>query len=148
VRLARTRSAAAIIPTSSMADIAFLLTIFFLMATVHHLERTTVAPPLSHARTEARRDAVIVRLLKDSGSGTLTYQFWDGRSTTIVSGPDEIYLEVSRATYRYPSQQFILEADSTIYYEKIDELLDRMRRGGVQNVLLLTHQRTIGEDAP
>ena len=131
-----------------MADIAFLLTIFFLLATVHHLERMTVAPPLSHERTEARRDAVVVRLLKDPESGALTYQFRKGKSTTIVSGPDEIYFEASRATYRYPSQQFILEADRSIYYEKIDELLDQMRHGGAQNVLLLTHQRTIGEGAP
>ena len=131
-----------------MADIAFLLTIFFMMATVHHLGRTTVAPPLSHERTEAKRDALIVRLLKDPESATLTYQYWDSKSTTIVSGADDIYLAASRATYRYPSQQFILEADHSIQYEKIDELLDQMRRGGVQNVLLLTHQRTIDEGAP
>jgi biopolymer transport protein ExbD len=130
-----------------MADIAFLLTIFFMMATVHHLENTTVGPPVSHERTEAKRDAVVVRLLKDPETGAITYQFWDGKSTTVVRRPDDIYLEASRATYRYPSQQFILEADRSIRYEKIDELLDQMRRGGVQNVLLMTHQRTNGEDA-
>jgi len=144
VRLERPERVSATIPTASLADIAFLLIIFFMVATVHHMERTSVELPYSGQRTEAQRDAAVVRLLKDPDSGSLTYQFSDPTSTKVVGGPEDVYLEASRVTYRYPAQQFILEADRSVHFEKIDELLDQMRRGGVQNVLFLTQQRTIG----
>ena len=38
----------------------------------------------------------------------------------------------------------MLKADGTVRFEKIDELLDAMRRGGVQKVLLLTAKATGG----
>ena len=71
--------------------------------------------------------------------GNLIYKFSSGEDTSrVVSGPADIYLEASRLTAARPSMQFILKADGEIHFEKIDELLDNMRRGGVENVLLLT----------
>jgi biopolymer transport protein ExbD len=60
--------------------------------------------------------------------------------STLVGGPEDIYLEASRLTYVDSTKQFVLKADGSIHFEKVDELLDQMRRGGVQNVLLLTQQ--------
>ena len=144
MKLKRPERVSATIPNASLADIAFLLVIFFMVATIHHVERTSIELPYSGARTEARRDAAVVRLLRDPESGTLSSWVSNGIESRNVGGPEEIYLEASRVTYRYPTQQFILEADRSVHFEKIDEVLDRMRRGGVQNVLLLTQQRKVG----
>jgi biopolymer transport protein ExbD len=77
-----------------------------------------------------------------SGVETLVYKFSDGdEQSHVVTGPEDINLEASRASYGREDKQFILKADGTVHYEKVDELLDAMRRGGVQNVLLLTAQR-------
>lgn len=127
-----------------MADIAFLLIIFFMVTTVHEVDRTSVNLPSSKTRTEAEKGAAIVVMTKNE-SGEILYKFSEGVTmSTAVGGPEDIYLEASRVTYRDPTQQFVLKADGSIHFEKVDELLDQMRRGGVQNVLLLTQQLTEG----
>ena len=138
----------ALIPTASMADIAFLLIIFFMVTTVHEVDRTSVNLPLSKIREEAEKGAAIVVLAmatNSAGQETLVYKFSDGKEmSNTVGGPDDIYLEAARLTHADRTKQFILKADGTIRFEKIDELLDAMRKGGVQKVLLLAQQATSG----
>ncbi len=132
------------IPTSSMADIAFLLIIFFMVTTVHEVDRTSVNLPLSLTRTEAEKGSAIVVLARDK-FGELFYMFSDGKNMShSVNGPPDIYHEASAITYRDETTQFILKADGEIRFEKIDELLDTLRRADVQKVLLLAQQRTGG----
>jgi len=149
MRLYRQAKAKAIIPTASMADIAFLLIIFFMVTTVHELDRTSVNLPAAKIREEAEKGAAIVVLAKQAdaaGVEQLVYKFSDGdQQSQVVSGPEDINLEASRATYVDETKQFILKADGTVRFEKIDELLDAMRRGGVQRVLLLTAQAVTEE---
>jgi biopolymer transport protein ExbD len=141
MRITRTRETKAVIPTASMADIAFLLIIFFMVTTVHEVDRTSVNLPVAKIREEAEKGAAIVVMAKDK-NGDLLYKFSDGESmSTLVGGPEDIYLEASRLTYADSTKQFVLKADGKIHFEKVDELLDQMRRGGVQNVLLLTQQK-------
>ena len=146
MRLPRQRKAQAVIPTASMADIAFLLIIFFMVTTVHQIDRTKVALPGAVEYTEAEKPAAIVVVYSDDATGELVYKFSDGdEMSTIVSGPDAIYLEASRLTYRDPQLQFALKADGDLKFALIDELMDQLRRGGVQNLLLLTQPK--GEDS-
>jgi biopolymer transport protein ExbD len=149
VKLTPTQRVAALIPTASMADIAFLLIIFFMVTTGYEVDRTPVDLPKSSQRTEAVKDAAVVVLARDPDTGALSYRFSDGvKRTSVVGGPEDIYLEASRLIYRDATRQFVLKADGSVHFEKVDELLDRMRRGGVQNVLLLTQQRTVSGSAP
>jgi biopolymer transport protein ExbD len=147
MRLSRQAKAKAIIPTASMADIAFLLIIFFMVTTVHELDRTSVNLPAAKIRIEADKGAAIVVLAKSGdvdGNESLVYKFSDGdQQSQVVTGPSDINLEASRLTYVREDQQFILKADGTVRFEKIDELLDAMRRGGVQRVMLVTSQATV-----
>ena len=53
----------------------------------------------------------------------------------------EAYLQECRLDESLAAWRAVLKADGKIHFEKVDELLDQMRRGGVQNVLLLTQQK-------
>ena len=50
----------AVIPTASMADIAFLLIIFFMVTTTHEVDRTSVNLPAAVIREKAEQGAAIV----------------------------------------------------------------------------------------
>jgi biopolymer transport protein ExbD len=148
MRFRRQKRTEALIPTASMADIAFLLIIFFMVTTVHEVDRTSVNLPLAKIREEAEKGSAIVVMAKDK-DGSIYYKFSDGEAmSTSVGGPEDVYLEASRLTYADAQKQFILKADGSIHFEKVDELLDQMRRGGVQKVLLLTQQKTTGSSSP
>jgi biopolymer transport protein ExbD len=148
MRFRRQKRTEALIPTASMADIAFLLIIFFMVTTVHEVDRTSVNLPLAKIREEAEKGSAIVVMAKDK-DGSIYYKFSDGEAmSTSVGGPEDVYLEASRLTYADAQKQFILKTDGSIHFEKVDELLDQMRRGGVQKVLLLTQQKTTGSSSP
>ncbi len=143
MRIATSRKAPAVIPTASMADIAFLLIIFFMVTTVHEVDRTSVNLPLAKTRTEAEKGSAIVVLAKDK-FGEIFYKFSGGDNMSQpVNGPEDIYLEASVITYRDSTTQFILKADATVRFEKVDELLDTLRKADVQKVLLLCQQATV-----
>jgi biopolymer transport protein ExbD len=138
MKLTRPKRHEAIIPTASMADIAFLLIIFFMVTTVYDLDRTSVELPTSVNRVENEKGAAIVVLHQDD-NGNLVYKFSDGEQTSNqVSGPGDISLEASRIVFQDSTKQFILKADGDIRYEYVDELLDTLRGAGAANVLLLT----------
>jgi biopolymer transport protein ExbD len=137
-----TRAAEAVIPTASMADIAFLLIIFFMVTTVHELDKTSVNLPVAKSREEVGQGSPIV-VLGTLDDGSYVYKFSDGENMShVVPGPEEIFLEASRVTAFDPKRQFVLKADGEVRFEKVDEILDNLRKADVTRVMLLSHQAT------
>ncbi len=143
MKVRRSSRQSATIPTASMADIAFLLIIFFMVISGVEVDRTRVELPMAKNREEAEKGAAVVVLSKAADVDDLVYKFSDGREASrTVSGPEDIYLEASRLIYDDPGRQFIIKADGSVPYERVDELLDKLRQGGVVKVILLTAQWT------
>lgn len=130
------------IPTASMADIAFLLIIFFMVTTVHELDKTSVNLPVAKSRVEVGKGSAIVVLATDE-NGQYVYKFSDGENMSrVVPGPEDVFLEASRITAFDSTREFILKADGDVRFEKIDEILDNLRKADVTRVMLLSQQAT------
>ena len=146
MKVKQQKSVGAVIPTASMADIAFLLIIFFMVTTTHQVDKTTVTLPEAVVYSEAEKGAAYVVLHRDINTGEFEYKFSDGESPSkLVSGPKDIYLEASAVAYKDDTRQFALKADGDLKFFMIDELMDQLRKAGVKNVLLLIQPRA--EDA-
>ena len=136
----RTPRMPSLVPTGAMAQLAFLLLLFLVVTTIQQVDPTAVALPDSRARVEARKGAALVVLHRDAG-GALGYRFSDGTATSHDVAVGRLHDEVSTIVQADPDRQFVLRADGTVHFEKIDELLDELRTAGVRTVLLETRQR-------
>ncbi|MDA2934102.1 biopolymer transporter ExbD [Acidobacteria bacterium AH-259-D05] len=130
------RRIAPVIPTASMADIAFLLIIFFMLTTSFSPERTTVQLPQSEIRTEVARDAAIIAITEE---GTL--RFTDGeRLAFLLGSPEEIGPLTREIVEFIPDKEFLIKADRLVRYELIDAVLDQLRMNGARRIGLLTER--------
>jgi len=129
-------SIAPTVPTASMADIAFLLIIFFMLTTSFSPERTTVELPPSEIRTEVSRDAAIIAITADG-----EVRFTDGERPSF---PLESVQEVGPLTQEIigfiPDKEFLIKADRLARYETVDGVLEQLRLNGVQRIGLLTEK--------
>ena len=133
----RVKRIAPVVPTASMADIAFLLIIFFMLTTSFSPERTNVTLPESDIQTEVPEDAAIIAITED---GELNMS--DGEA------PSEPY-ENAAAIGRFakglieqaPGKEFLIKADGGAPFRLIDEVLDELRKNGVRNIGFLTRRR-------
>ena len=142
MRLKRRKGIDAFIPTGSMADIAFLLIIFFMVTTKFDVDRTRVDLPLSSLREEVPKGSAYVVIHKYEGGG-YGYKFSNGEDMSI-NVPDLTSLEAQvNALAMQTNKPFIIKAPGDVPYRMIDESMDMLRRAGVETMVLLTEQRTV-----
>jgi biopolymer transport protein ExbD len=118
------------IPDSSMADIAFLLIIFFMVSTSFSKDKTTVQLPASTERIEIPKNADIISISK---AGEIRFNNEEVTMTEILDN-------ASLAMSKNSEQFFIIKADKTVKYELIDEALEQLRQAGVRNISFPTVQ--------
>jgi len=129
-------SIAPTVPTASMADIAFLLIIFFMLTTSFSPERTTVELPQSEIRTEVPRDSAIVAITADGA-----IRFTDGeRPSFLLGSVQELGLLTQEIIGFIPDKEFLIKADRLVRYELVDAVLEQLRLNGVQRIGLLTEK--------
>jgi biopolymer transport protein ExbD len=135
MRLKRSkRSLAAVIPTASMADIAFLLIIFFMVTTAFTLDRTAMELPETQQQEQTAKGAAIISITVDE-----TFRFSEGtedvRRVEGIGGLAEAIRGVTAANRLHP---FIIKADRRVKYRVIDQVLEQLRSAGAENVTLLS----------
>ena len=65
MQMGRPKVASSVIPTASMADIAFLLIIFFMVTTAYSIDRTPMELPSTHEQQQAAKGAAVVAITAD-----------------------------------------------------------------------------------
>lgn len=137
MKIRKTRQLEANIPTASMADIAFLLIVFFMISTVFQVDKTNVELPSSNGkvRTEVLKESAFV-IVTDAG----VVKASDGIDDSEVVNLDDIGVLAAGWMQARPSQPVVIKADQRVKYHYIDDVLEHLREAGVTNLKFLTEQ--------
>lgn len=147
MRLRKRKKIDAYIPTGSMADIAFLLIIFFMVTTKFDVDRTQVLLPKSQYREEVPKGSAYV-VIHRYDDDTYGYKFSNGEDQSFdVPDMSALAANVNSLAAVNPTKPFIIKADGDTPYRMIDETMDMLRQAGVENLVLLTEQQTVDEEA-
>jgi biopolymer transport protein ExbD len=132
---------AAYIPTASMADIAFLLIIFFMVTTTASLDKTNMTLPATLERTEVPKVAAYVVLAPNGAikvtTGIEVSHDLEGGLAALRGFADELIAKNGE----YP---FILKADADAPFVLVDQMMEQLRQARVKRLYLLTEQETVG----
>jgi len=130
----------AMIPTASMADIAFLLIIFFMLTTSFSPVKMSVDLAQATSREEVEKSAAIIAI---SPGGTMEVS--DGIAPgNLINNLEELDIFVKEILAGDPAKQFIIKADRSILYEQFNSVYERLRTNNCRRIALLTEPKQAG----
>ncbi len=129
------------IPTASMADIAFLLIIFFMLTITFEVDKTQVLLPKTTLRYEIPKKAAYVSI---DGNGRIRASNGT-EASVLVPTADEVLSMAVNVISTDPAKTFVVKSDGDVPWEKIDEVLDALKRAKVRELYLLSDQRTVDD---
>jgi biopolymer transport protein ExbD len=137
MKIRRTKTLEAVIPTASMADIAFLLIVFFMISTVFQVDRTNVTLPSSNkdTRSEVVKESAFIIIEKEG-----TIKASDGIQDSELVSLEDIQLHASTWMQKNRNQPVVIKADADAKFGLVDEVLQKIRNAGVTNMKFLTEQ--------
>ena len=143
----RERKGAAAIFTASMADIVFLLIVFFVLTYKVEVDRTKMELPDTWMRIKVPEKAAVISIAPpDDLTAPLTVRVSTGEEMSLpVSTNEEVVTFASTEVARDPNKEFIVKADEMVPYEHVDAVLDALKQSKVKFIYLLSDQKTVEE---
>ena len=139
MRLKARHQAGPVIPTASMADIAFLLIVFFMVTITFEKDKTQVSLPQTELRLEIPREAAYISVTQN-GQIRVT----SGEEMSVPVAPDDVVAFASNVVQMFPGRPVVLKADDEVPYQHIDKILDSLKQSKVELIYLLSEQKTVG----
>ena len=141
----RDRKGAAQIFTASMADIVFLLLVFFILTYKVEVDRTKMDLPDTWVRSKVPEKAAVISIAPpDDITAPLVVRVSTGEEMSLpVSTNEEVVTFASTEVARNPNKEFIIKADEQVPYEHVDAVLDALKQSKVKNIYLLSEQKTV-----
>lgn len=128
------RTLGAVIPTATMADIAFLLIIFFMVTTAYTLDHTPMELPETEQQEQTAKGAALISITREG-----EYRFSAGEADTHpVDGIEGLAAEIRAVTAANSLHPFIIKADRNVRYQVIDQVLEQLRSARAQDITLLS----------
>ena len=122
------------IPTASMADVAFLLLIFFLVTTKFDVKQGLglVLPP--HAEAGGKK----VRIKKENLTKIKVNKKGEIAIDERIVSPEKLKIIVEEKIRENPKMVFVLEADRRCKYYMMVKALDKLLAAGAKTISLST----------
>jgi biopolymer transport protein ExbD len=122
-----------IIPLPSMADIAFLLLIFFITTSILEIEREIplALPEAVMSKTETRKH---IKIWISPGGGL----FYNNKFDSL----ENLYLHARYMVANRPDLRALISADRDLPYEFVNRTLETLRDAGVYNVVLISRKKS------
>ena len=141
MRLKKRHETGPVIPTASMADIAFLLIVFFMVTITFEKDKTQVVLPKTELRFEVPKEAAYISVT-DQGLIRVT----TGEEMSVPVGPDDVVTFAANVVQQFPDRPFVLKADASVPYRNVDKIIDSLKQAKVELIYLLSEQKTIDGD--
>ena len=127
------------IPTASMADIAFLLIIFFMVTINFEVDKTQVLLPKTALRLEIPKKSAYISITE---AGQIRVS--SGEEISVpVPGPEDVLSFATGVVAMDPSKTFVLKADSEVPYSYVDKVIDALKQAKAEVIYLLSEQETV-----
>ncbi len=130
------------IPTASMADIAFLLIIFFMVTINFEVDKTQVFLPKTTIRLEIPKKAAYISITE---SGQIRVS--GGEEISVPVHPEDVLSFAADVVARDPQKEFVLKADQSVPYRYVDGVIDSLKQAKARVIYLLSEQETIDSGA-
>ncbi len=129
------------IPTASMADIAFLLIIFFMVTISFEVDKTQVSLPKTQIRLEVPKEAAYISI-----TGTGQIRVSSGEEISVpVPGAEDVLSFAAGVVAADPTRAFVLKADSAVPYRYVDRVIDALKQAKAEVIYLLSDQETLDQ---
>ena len=122
-----------------MADIAFLLIIFFMVTISFEVDKTQVTLPRTDIRLEIPKQAAYVSVTEN---GQIRVSGGDEISVP-VPGPEEVLSFAAGVVQADPNKEFVLKADTGVPYRYVDGVIDALKQSKAKVIYLLSDQETV-----
>lgn len=119
------------IPTASMADVAFLLIIFFLVASFYSVTRGIQFSLPKHDEAALTAEPEAATLIEIAADGAVTV---DSRPMPL----DQLREYLEPRLQRNPTKSVILQTSLEAPYQAMTDVFDELRQVGVQNLVIPT----------
>ncbi len=127
------------IPTASMADIAFLLIIFFMVTINFEVDKTQVLLPRTDLRLEIPKKSAYISVTE---AGQIRVS--SGEEISVpVPGPEDVLSFATGVVAADPSKAFVLKADRNVPYSYVDKVIDALKQSKAEVIYLLSEQETV-----
>ncbi len=125
------------IPTASMADIVFLLIIFFVLTFNMDPDKESILElPDSTEREEVPKRAAIISIDKNK-----IIRVSEGEEMTRQINQEEVLYFALNVIKKYPSKPIVIKADKELPFKIIDKVIDQLKQAKVGIIYLLTEQK-------
>jgi len=138
----RQKKTGATIFTASMADIVFLLIVFFVLTYNTEVDRAQVSLPETWVRTDIPKKAAVISIVGPKAGHVIRVSTGEEMSLP-VSTDEEIVTFASNVVAQDPNKEFIVKADASVKYERVDAVLDALKQAKVKVIFLLSDQKTV-----